>query len=115
MPFTELEIKRCERDLEAFMARKRPPPHIRSRLDFGFRIEGQSVELDEIRPAWDNPEEITHRPFARITFVRSAGEWRLYWKRASGRWGAYEPAGSVRHLAEALEHVARDEYGCFYG
>jgi hypothetical protein len=113
--FTELELRRCERDIEAFMARKRPPPQILPQLDFASRIDGQSIELEEIRPAWHNPAEITRRPFARVTYVRSAREWRLFRKRASGKWQRYEPGGDIRHLADALEQVARDEYGCFFG
>lgn len=97
------------------MNRKRPPPRVGSQLDFGYRISGQSIELEEIRPEWDNPAEIMHSAFARITFVRAAGEWRLYWRRASGKWDRYEPAGTLNHLEQALEHVARDEYGCFFG
>ena len=50
MAFSELERKRHERDIAKFMQRRRPPPEIRPKLDLGFRIEGQSVELFEIRP-----------------------------------------------------------------
>jgi hypothetical protein len=70
MTFTALELKRCERDLEAFMARRRPPPHIRSQLDLGFRIEGQSVELDEIPSGLEQPGRDPARP-VRKNHVRS--------------------------------------------
>ena len=113
--FTELELKSCMRDLYAFMSRKRPPPSVRAQVDLAYRIEGQSVELDEVRPAWDDPETIMRRSFARMTYVRSAREWRLYWKRASGEWQRYEPASASRDLAAVLESVARDEFGCFFG
>jgi len=54
MALTDLERKRCERDIAKFMERRRPPPHIRPKLDLGYKIEGQSVEIFEIRPDWQN-------------------------------------------------------------
>jgi hypothetical protein len=51
--------------------RRRPPPAIRSRLDLGYRIAGQSVELFEIRPQWDRPEIKRESALAKATFVRT--------------------------------------------
>ena len=48
MALTDLERRRCERDLGKFMERRRPPPHVRPQLDIGCRISGQSVEIFEI-------------------------------------------------------------------
>ena len=62
MALTDLERKRCERNLAEFMERRRPPPHIRPELDIGYRISGQSVEIFEIRPDWQNPKETTGTP-----------------------------------------------------
>lgn len=50
MSLSEIEIKACERDIAKFMEARRPPVHIRKDLDFGYRIENQSVLLFEIRP-----------------------------------------------------------------
>jgi hypothetical protein len=38
MALTDLERKRCERDLAKFMERRRPPPDIRSTLDIGYYL-----------------------------------------------------------------------------
>ncbi len=70
MPISEFEAKRCERELEKFLSEKRPPAHIRNQLDFGYRIENQSVVLFEIRPEWRNPEQMIEIPFAKATFVK---------------------------------------------
>ena len=48
MALSEFEIKKCEKELEAFMAVRRPPMHIRPELDLGYRIENQSIEIFEI-------------------------------------------------------------------
>lgn len=45
MAISEFEIKKIEKELEAFMKVQRPPAHIRNELDLGYRIEGQSVEI----------------------------------------------------------------------
>ena len=58
MAFNELEGKRIEKAMAAFLSVRRPPPHIRPELDIGYRLNGQSVELLEIRPQWDNPSVI---------------------------------------------------------
>ncbi len=61
MALSELEIKRVEKTMDGYMARHRPAPHIRSQLDIGWRLAGQSLEIFESRPAWDNPAEIRER------------------------------------------------------
>ena len=46
----DIERKRIEKAVSAFVEKRRPPAHIRPKLDFGFRVSDQSVELFEIRP-----------------------------------------------------------------
>jgi hypothetical protein len=115
MAFSELEIRRHERDIARFMMRRRPPPHIRPELDLGYRITGQSIELFEIRPHWDQKSEKLETPVAKATFVRTQNVWRIYWMRTDLRWHAYEPNAEARSLEECLAVVDRDEYCCFFG
>jgi hypothetical protein len=115
MAFSELELKRCERDIARFMERRRPPPHIRPQLDLGYRIAGQSVEIFEIRPDWRNPAEKMETPVAKATFVRTQNSWRIYWMRRDLKWHGYEPNYEVGSLAEFLVIVDRDEHCCFFG
>ena len=70
MALSDLERKRWERELAKFMERRRPPPDIRPKLDLGYRISGQSVEIVEIRPDWQNPKLMMEHPVAKATFVR---------------------------------------------
>ena len=115
MAISEFEIKRCERELEKFMDRKRPPIHIRSKLDFGYTLENQSVELYEIRPRWNNPEEILHLPFAKTTFVKTQKIWKIFWQRQDLKWHSYEPVPEVKYFEDFLETVEKDEHACFFG
>lgn len=96
MALSELEVARIRKALEAFMLHRRPPPDIREKLDLGSRLTGHSVEIFEIRPAWGGmPGERRERPFAKATFVRSRGVWRIFWMRSDLKWHGYEPAPEV--------------------
>jgi hypothetical protein len=115
MSLSEFELERCKLDLAAFMKLRRPPPHIRPELDFGFRISGQSVELLEIRPDWMDETQKMERSFAKATWVRTENCWRVFWKRADLKWHAYGPRKEVRTLAEFLAVVNEDRHNCFFG
>ena len=64
MTFNDLERKRIENAMSGFMAKRRPPVHVRSQLDIGYRLVGQSIEIFEIRPQWDDLSVIVERSFA---------------------------------------------------
>lgn len=115
MPLSELERKRCERDLQHFLERRRPPPHVRKDLDLGYKIEGQSVEIFEIRPDWRDKSVSRTTSVAKATFVRARNHWRVYWLRRDLKWHSYEPASQVRSLEEFLAVVDQDEHCCFFG
>lgn len=115
MAISEFEIKRCERELELFLNDRRPPAHIRKELDFGYRIENQSVVLFEIRPEWRNPQNIIEIPFAKTTFVKKDKEWKVFWQRQDLKWHSYPPAPRVRYFEEFLALVKEDSHACFFG
>ena len=115
MAFSEFEIKRYEKALKTFLEKRRPPPHMRSQLDLGYRIEGQSIELFEIRSRWDQPDIILEQPFAKATYVKSRKVWRNYWQRADMKWHAYEPLPETDSLDTFLDAVDEDAHGCFFG
>jgi hypothetical protein len=115
MALNDLEKKRWERDIEKFLALRRPPPHIRPELDIGYRIANQSVEIFEIRPHWQDRSTKLEHPVAKPTYVRSKGYWRVFWMRADLKWHGYEPNAEVRSLEDFLAVVDKDEYCCFFG
>jgi len=116
MAFNELEIKRIEKAIEnVFMAKRRPPENIRNQLDLGYRIENQSVELFEIRPHWQNPNEILETEIAKATFVKTKKIWKIYWMRQDLKWHGYEPCPEVKRFEDFLTVVAEDAFACFFG
>jgi len=115
LALTEIELKRCEKEIAAFMDRRRPPTHIRDRFDVGYRIDGHRVEIFEVKPDWKDPLIRREAPVAKATFVRTQGLWKVYWMRRDLKWHGYPPKAEVNTLKEFLGAVDRDEHGCFWG
>ncbi len=101
--------------LENYIERVRPPLEIRKKLDIGYRIEGQSVFIVEIRPRWDKPDEYMELSVAKTTFVHKKNYWKIFWLRGNLKWYLYDPHPHVKTLREFLDIVEEDELGCFWG
>jgi hypothetical protein len=116
MSLSEFETARIRRAVCAFLEKRRPPPHIRPKLDLAYRISGQSVELYEIRPKWRGaPGELHEIPYAKATFVRKSGVWRVFWRRADLKWHGYQPAPVVETIEDFCQLVDEDAHACFHG
>jgi len=100
--------------MDGYLSRTRPPVHIRNELDIGYRLENQSVELFEIRPAFKNPSEKIEHGIAKATYIKREGIWRVYWMRADLKWHRYEPVPEVDDLSDSLSVIEEDHYDCFY-
>ena len=114
MAFDELELKRIDKLIgERF--RDRVPSEIQDKLRNEIRVEGQNVIIAESRPRWDKPEEWLALDFAKLRYIRSKNVWKLYWKRASGKWDFYEPKGESKDLKILADVIDQDQFGCFFG
>jgi len=101
--------------LYGYLESIRPPEHIRGKLDIGYTYDGGVVEFFEIRPDWKDPSIIRHHPYSKIRFVKASNLWKLYWRRASGKWESYKPFPESSDLQALLDCIRADAYGCFYG
>jgi len=111
-----IELARIHRAMGALMKQRRPPPHIRPKLDLGFRVKGHSVEIFEIRPAWRAPaDEKCESAVAKATYVRTRGVWRVFWQRRDLKWHGYEPRPEVKSIDEFASLVSEDAHACFFG
>ena len=115
MAFNEHERVANHAALKWFLARHEAPAHLREQLDFGYKIVGHTIDVFEIRPDWQDKSTTRHTPVARVKYVRTQDEWRLYWMRADLKWHLYEPAPVHASLQETLAVVDKDEYCCFFG
>ena len=114
MGFNEIELKRIDKLIGDF-CRNRVPIEIQNKLRYGYRIDGQNIFIYEDRPRWDNPGEWLALDFAKLRFIKKQNVWKLYWKRASGKWEVYEPMGEAKDLHALVSAVKEDKFGCFFG
>ena len=115
MAFSEFEIKRVEKIVSQFIEKRRPAPEIRNKLDLGYRLRDQSVEIFEIRPAWNNPDKIIESPLAKTTYIGTKNIWKVFWRRADMKWHSYDPKPHVNTIEEFLALVDQDKHACFFG
>ncbi|WP_083257274.1 DUF3024 domain-containing protein [Arcticibacter eurypsychrophilus] len=101
--------------LENFLERKRPKEEFRDKVDISYHLDKQSVMIYEIRPRWNNPEEIMELPIAKATFVVAKDIWKVYWRQSDQKWHSYTPEPTVDHIQEFVSLVEQDEYYCFWG
>lgn len=104
-----------ERRIQVYIEKSRPPLEIRDKLDLGYSYNKEVIELFEIRPKWNNPSVFQNSSFAKIKYVKTQKNWKLYWMRASGKWQSYEPFPESSNLEELLSIISEDSYGCFKG
>lgn len=116
MALTDIERARVKKVVGAFIERRRPPPAIRTKLDLGFRVSGQSVEVFEIRPVWRGPTGAKHEiRVAKATYVRARNRWRVFWQRRDLKWHGYDPMPEVTSIEEFVALVDADAHACFFG
>lgn len=115
MSFSEIEIKRIEKELDVFLAKHRPPVHIRNEVDLSYRITGQIVDIFEIRSGFKNPSEKVEIPVARAKYVKNQNHWLVYWHRSDMKWHKYSPMPNVKSIKEFLDLVSEDKNACFFG
>jgi hypothetical protein len=59
---------------------------LRDKVREGQRIQDRTIELFFVRPAFERPGEWVEESIAKIQRMVHQGVWRIFWKRASGRW-----------------------------
>ncbi len=105
-----------EREIEMFIESLRPEDsEIRKKLDYRYTYTNHTIELYEIRLAWNDPQVLRHEPLAKIRYIQSRRVWKLFWMRASLKWNAYAPLPESSRLQELLLTIKKDAHGCFFG
>jgi len=114
MAFAEIELQRIDKFVGGLCS-KRTPEKYKNELRFEYRINVHDVTIYEVRPGWKSPQESTEMDIAKLKFNRTKNIWKLYWKRASGKWELYEPSKNHNDLASLVGEISVDEFGCFFG
>ncbi|HMG92603.1 MAG TPA: DUF3024 domain-containing protein [Chryseolinea sp.] len=110
-----LELLHIIEVMEGFLERMRPPEQMRAQLDIGYKIDGQSVIIHEIRHYWDHPPRIIYPDVAKATFVKGKNHWKVFWQRANLKWYPYDPKPTVTSLKDFVKLVEEDKLHCFWG
>ena len=114
MAFTTDEIQTIEWIMKGFMSKRRPPVEIRNKVDLAYKIEGQSIEIYEIRPKYNGDGKI-NLPIAKTTFSRSTNKWKIYWQKSDLKWHQYDQPKEVDDIKDFIKIVDDDSLGCFWG
>lgn len=115
MAISEFEIKRCEKHVGEYIAKHRPPVHIRNEVDLCFRIEDQSIVIFEIRSLFNKVDEKIESMVAKTTYIKKTKTWKIFWHKSDMKWHAYQPQPEVKTLEEFITILEKDEHCCFYG
>jgi hypothetical protein len=115
MAFSETELKHIER-LVGRLCRRRSAARQAARGRLEYEVVGHRVIVLEARADRDDPSASWSRhPVAKLTFVRKAATWRLFWPRTSRKWNSYGPLPYSPDLADLVVEVDRDPHCCFFG
>lgn len=115
MAFTKEQIAAIESSMADFLTKRRPPEHLRDKIDLAWRIDGQSVLIHAIRPCWSDEDKKIEQPVAKATFVRTTNRWKIHWMRSDLKWHVYPNHPEAVFFDEFLAVVDEDENGCFWG
>ena len=109
MAFSELELKRIEQTVGEF-CQKRSPAHLKDKVRLEYSVKGHEVVIVERRPRWDNRNEWTDSPVAKLKCIRSANKWRLYWQRADLKWHEYPGSSSSDRISDLVQEIDADHW-----
>ena len=95
----------------------RIPARVAQLVRLEIDIEGRSVTILECRLPWssDMGPEWTRFPIARLRFVASRTEWRLYWRDGNLRFHRYLRIDSSRDVRALLAEIEADPTAIFWG
>lgn len=116
MPFTDLEIAEHLNVIEEhFWRYRRPPVRLRSKRRESQRVSKRSIELFYLHPSCKDLGLEIEESIVKLDWVVGRKVWRIFWKKATGRWARYEPFPETDSLTEALDEVHADPLGRFFG
>lgn len=91
----------------------RVPAHVADQIRNTVEKVHGGYALLETRPPWrENDDLWTKMPVAKMVFNAPSQRWKLYWRRASGRWALYS---QYKDISGVLRAIKTDRYGCFWG
>jgi hypothetical protein len=115
MPIPDSQLRACLATVGQFLEKRRPPLHIRDKLDLRVDITGGVVVVFEVRPSFQDKSKIRDIPVAKAKWVGTRNTWRLFWMRADMKWHSYPPLPEAQDIGTLFAEIDRDPHGCFWG
>jgi len=114
MAFSEPELELIN-NLVGGLCREMNRPEFKDDLSIVYRVDKQDVIISEKRPAYQRPKEYIETPAAKLKYIKSKKEWRLFWMRGDLKWHSYNPKKNSVKLKDLVAEISSDPYGCFWG
>lgn len=103
--------KRIEKILSTYIEAK-VPKHIRNQIRLNYKFRGDSVTLNEERPAYMS-EVWVELPIAQ--FRLEENKWTIYWQDSKKKWHFVDDFAPQDDFEKQLEIVDSDSRGMFWG
>jgi hypothetical protein len=115
MAIPDPQLRACLKAVGEFLEKRRPPLHIRDRLDLRADITGSEAVIFEVRPPFLDRKQTVEHPVAKVKWIGTRKVWRLFWMRADLKWHSYDPRPEATDIETLFSEVDRDPHGCFFG
>ena len=104
----ELPLKGALKAIEGFL-------QTRSQDCGGFEVavRGNTITVKEKTKTLIDKRDIAIDAF-QVRYTVEDNRWHLFWKRASGKWWPYIGENDIRTIADCLNNVREDAWGCFW-
>ncbi len=115
MAIPKAGLAACLAAVGEFLEKRRPPVHLRDKVDMRVDITGSEVVIVSVRPKFMDKAQMVDHPVAKAVWVDARKVWRLFWMRADLKWHSYQPLPETPAIRTALSEVDCDPHGCFFG
>ncbi|WP_340009006.1 DUF3024 domain-containing protein [Paenibacillus sp. FSL K6-0276] len=103
--------KRIEKILSTYIEAK-VPKHISNQIKLNYKFKGNSVTLNEERPAFMSDKWV-EMPIAQFRFEEH--KWKIYWRDSKKKWHFVDDFAPQDDFEKQLEIVDNDSRGMFWG
>ncbi len=111
MDLPELLRKRASKLLDAFCARAADDPHRPRHLK--YRIEGQQINLFEVRRSRREPTQHQQLPLAQLRYSPELNQWTLHHQNGE-HWQLYLNVNPTLEMGKLLKAIEQDPMGHFW-
>lgn len=113
--FTVDELKEINFTMENFMLRRAPAEEFKKLIDHTYTIKYSDIIIKTLRSSITNNEIINETIIAKIKFIKTSEEWKIYWVRYNEKWDEFKMDFKIKRLSTCLKIIDDDEQGCFWG